>query len=137
MSTTMTDNKISENNVVEKTKVNLKKSSQSEKSSSIYMLNVVWFKPYNGEVLYRKYMKVVGPIIKRVGGRKLKSFVPDRPLIGEFDADLLFFVEYPDWQAFKDFANSPEYHKVAYLKEEALEKSLLIRCGRPERSFWS
>jgi uncharacterized protein (DUF1330 family) len=133
----MTDSKVSENNVVEKTTVNIKKSRQGKKSSNIYMLNAVWFKPGNGEAVFRKYMKVVGPLIKRVGGRKLKSFVPDRQVIGEFDADLLFFVEYPDWQAFKNFANSSDYHKVAYLKEEALEKSLLIRCTRPERSFWS
>ena len=133
----MTDNKVSESNVVEKTTVNVTEIRQRKKKSSIYMLNAVWFNPDNGEALYRKYMKVVGPLIKRVGGRKLKSFVPDRQVIGEFDADLLFFVEYPDWQAFKDFANSSEYHKVAYLKEEALEKSLLIRCVRPERSFWS
>jgi len=133
----MTGNKILENDFVEKATVNQKENSKGKQSSRIFMLNAVWFKPDNGEALYRKYMKIVGPLIKRVGGRKLKSFVPDRPLVGEFDADLLFFVEYPDWQAFKDFANSPEYHKVAYLKEEALEKSLLIRCGRPERSFWS
>ena len=56
--------------------------------------------------------------------------------VGEFDADLLFFIEYPSWQAYKNFANSAEYHKLAYMREEALDKQILIRCGRPDRSFW-
>ncbi len=101
------------------------------------MLNAVWFKQDGGETRYREYMRLVAPLIAEVGGRKLKSFVPGRELIGEFDADLVFFVEYPNWQAFKDVANSAEYHKFAYIREEAVEKQLLIRCDRPKRSFWS
>jgi len=112
-----------------------KNNTKREQDTSIYMLNAVWFKADGGEEQYRQYLNEIGPLIKRVGGRKLKSFVTDRVLIGEFDADLMFFVEYPDWQAFKDFANSSDHHKVAYLKEEALEKSILVRCTRPERSF--
>lgn len=96
------------------------------------MLNALWFKANGGEARYRKYMKAASPLMKRVGGRRLKRFVADRAVIGEFDADLIFFVEYPNWQAFKDFANSADYHKIAYLREEALEKSLLIRCVRPD-----
>lgn len=99
------------------------------------MMNAIWFKTDGGEERYRQYLKAVTPLIKGVGGRRLKSFVPDRELIGEFDADLVFFVEYPDWDAFKRFANSPEYHQVAYIREEAAEKSLLIRCVRPETSY--
>lgn len=99
------------------------------------MLNALWFKAEGGEQRYREYMRAVGPLMRSVGGRKLKSFVSDREIIGEFDADLIFFVEYPDWQAFKDFANHPDHHKAAYLREEALEKSILVRCVRPERGY--
>jgi uncharacterized protein (DUF1330 family) len=133
----MPDVKNFDNIVLEKKPVDVKRSGKRKADPSIYMLNAVWFKPDVGEQLYRQYLKVVGPLINRVGGRKLKSLVPDREIIGEFDADLLFFVEYPDWQAYKDFANNAEHHKVAYLRQQALEKSLLIRCSRPERSFWS
>lgn len=101
----------------------------------VYMLNAVWFKPEDGEQRYREYLKAATPLISSVGGRRLKSFAPDRELIGEFDADLIFFVEYPDWTAFKKFANSPEYHQIAYIREEAVEKSLLIRCVRPETTY--
>lgn len=110
-------------------------NSRSEKKSSIYMLNAMWFKADGGEQRYREYMQAVGPLMRRAGGRKLKSFVTDREIVGEFDADLIFFVEYPDWQAYKSFANSAEHHRIAYLREEALEKSILVRCTRPERPF--
>ena len=103
--------------------------------SLIYMLNAVWVKPDGGHELYRKYMRAVTPLIKKVGGRKLKSFVPDRAVIGEFDADLVFFIEYPSWDAYREFANGAEYHKIAYLREESVEKSLLIRCMRPDKPF--
>lgn len=99
------------------------------------MMNALWFKADGGEQRYREYLKVVSPLMQDVGGRRLKSFVPDRELVGEFDADLIFFVEYPSWAAFKKFANSPEYHQVAFMHKEAVEKSLLIRCVRPETSF--
>lgn len=105
------------------------------KEQRVYMLNALWFKPDGGEQRYRAYLKAVAPLIEAVGGRRLKSFVPDRALIGEFDADLVFFVEYPNWDAFKQFANSPEYHKIAYIFTEAVDNSLLIRCQRPEKSY--
>lgn len=115
--------------------VDEKELRKRKKDLKIFMLNAVWFKPDGGEERYRKYMKAVGPLMRGVGGIKLKGFVPDREIIGEFDADLIFFVEYPDWQAYKDFANSADYHKLAYLKEEALDKSIMVCCKRPERSF--
>jgi len=102
------------------------------KNEKIYMLNALWFKKNGGHQRYRDYIKAASPLIKSVGGRRLKSFVADRAVIGDFDADLVFFVEYPDWQAFKNYANSSAYHKIAYLREEAVDKSLLIRCVRPE-----
>lgn len=105
------------------------------KDQRIYMLNALWFRADGGEQRYREYLKVVSPLIEAVGGRRLKSFAPDRALIGEFDADLVFFVEYPNWEAYKQFANSAEYHKIAYMRTEALENSFLIRCTRPEKSY--
>lgn len=105
------------------------------KDERVYMLNAVWFKSGGGERRYREYLKRIAPILESVGGRKLKSFVPERALIGEFDADLIFFIEYPNWQAFKSFAKDPEYHKIAYIRSEAVTNSLLIRCHRPEKSY--
>ncbi|MFT6408957.1 MAG: hypothetical protein ACJAQ6_002379, partial [Arenicella sp.] len=104
----MSDKKSLTSNPIKTDATEVKSSRKAKKDSNIYMLNAVWFKPDGGEQLYREYMKVVAPLIRRVSGRKLKSFVTDREVIGEFDADLLFFVEYPDWQAYKAYANSSE-----------------------------
>lgn len=105
------------------------------KDERVYMLNALWYKPDGGEDRYREYLKHAMPLIEAVGGRKLKGFVPGRALIGEFDADLVFFTEYPSWKAYKKFANSSEYHKIAYIRTEALTNCLLIRCERPEKMF--
>jgi uncharacterized protein (DUF1330 family) len=101
----------------------------------IYMLNAIWFKPNGGEQRYKEYLSAATPLINNVGGKRLKSLVPERELIGEFDANLVFIVEYPNWSAYKKFANSSDYHQIAYLRKEAVEKSLLIRCVRPNASF--
>jgi uncharacterized protein (DUF1330 family) len=98
----------------------------------IYMLNALWFKPGGGADTYRKYLKAATPLVEKYGGRKATpSFLPDKSIIGEFDADLVFFVEYPSWTAFKQMIADPEYlEKAAPLREAAITKSLLIRCAK-------
>ncbi|GAA6138831.1 hypothetical protein NBRC116583_25780 [Arenicella sp. 4NH20-0111] len=103
------------------------------KDERVYMLNVLWFREDGGEERFQDYWKLAFPMIESVGGRKLKSFEPQRALEGDFDADLIFFVEYPNFEAFKKFANSPEHHNLAFMKKEAVENSLLVRCARPEK----
>ena len=60
---------------------------------SIYMLNVLWFKPDGGADRYKEYLKAAGPISAKHGGNKLDSYVPETAIIGQFDADLVFVVE--------------------------------------------
>jgi len=73
------------------------------------------------------------PLIEEAGGQKLRSLVPVRALVGEFDADLMYFIEFPSWSAYRGFANSSAYHKIAYKLRDAVEKSLVIRCERPQK----
>lgn len=97
----------------------------------VYMLNALWFKAEGGRETYDEYIKLASPFIAAVGGKKLDAFQPDRSLIGEFDADLVFFVEYPNWQAFKTFVGNEDYQKNAVpVRERALDNSLLIRCSK-------
>jgi uncharacterized protein (DUF1330 family) len=98
--------------------------------SEIYMLNALWFKPDGGAEKYSQYMKAAAPFVQKYGGRMVTgALVPDKPVIGEFDADLVFFVRYPDWESFTAMINDREYlTRAAVLREEALERSLLIRC---------
>ena len=96
----------------------------------IYVLNALWFNPVGGKERYQEYLKAAGPIVGRYGGKKLESYLPEDALIGEFDADLLFFVEWPSWEVFQAFLNDSEFHATRHLREEAITKSLLIRCSR-------
>ena len=96
----------------------------------IYMLNALWFNPEGGQQTYRQYLKAAEPIFKKYGGRKLDSYTPDKALIGNFDADLIFFVEWPSWDNFQQFINDPDFLAIRHLREQALENSLLIRCNK-------
>lgn len=99
-------------------------------SEKVYMLNALWFKPDGGQAKYQEYGEAVAPFVAKHGGRKLKeTFVPEQALIGEFDADMIFFVEWPSWEAFQKFASDPEFQPVSKIREEAISKSLLIRCS--------
>jgi len=100
-----------------------------EANEKIYMLNALWFKPDGGWEKYKEYLQAAEPHVRKYGGRKLgETFIPKQAIIGEFDADLVFFVEYPSFDAFQQFISDPEYQKVQPLREEAITKSLLIRC---------
>lgn len=97
----------------------------------IYMLNALWFKADGGRETYQEYIKLASPFIEAVGGKKLDAFKTDKALIGDFDADLVFFVEYPNWQAFKIFVSNEDYQKNAVpVREKALDNSLLVRCSK-------
>ena len=101
----------------------------AKSDQSIVMLNALWFKPEGGRELYKQYLETALPFIHAVGGEKLESYEPDRALIGEFDADLVFFIRYPSWEAFKQFLWNEEYQATAVpIREAAISHSLLIRC---------
>lgn len=93
------------------------------------MLNALWFKPEGGAEKYREYMRAAAPIVQRFGGKPQRPYAPQASIIGEFDADLVFFVEWPSWNVFQQFVSDPEYAKVRPLREEAISRSLLIRCA--------
>ena len=97
---------------------------------SIYMLNVLWFKKDGGAQKYAEYAAAAQPFVAELGGSMLDGFTPDMALIGEWDPDLFFIVEWPSWDAFTKLPENEGYKKIAHLREEALENSLLIRCSR-------
>ena len=99
-------------------------------NEKVYMLNVLWFAPNGGAEKYAEYAAAAAPFVQELGGALLDSYTPELALIGEWDADLFFFVEWPDWEAFTKLPQNPGYQKIAHLREEALRDSLLIRCQR-------
>jgi uncharacterized protein (DUF1330 family) len=94
----------------------------------VHMLNVLWFKTNIGKARYAEYIKAAAPIVSKYGGKKLGTYQPETAIIGELDADLFFMVEWPSGEVFQTFINDPEFAAIRHLREEALSKSLLIRC---------
>jgi len=92
------------------------------------MLNALWFKPDGGAERYTEYLKAAGPLVAKHGGKPRPRYIPEQALIGEFDADLVFFVEWPSFTVFQAFITDPEYQAIRHLREEAITNSLLIRC---------
>ena len=97
-------------------------------SEKVYMLNVLWFKEDGGAEKYAEYAAAAAPFVEELGGQLLESYKPEGALIGEWDADLFFVVQWPDWETFLRLPQNPEYLEIAHLREEALRDSLLIRC---------
>ncbi len=95
-----------------------------------FMLNVLWFRPEGGAAKYKEYLRAAGPFVEKYGGKTDVAYVPEVNMIGEFDADLVFFVEWPSVKVFMEFVEDPGYKAIRHLREEAIRDSLLIRCKR-------
>lgn len=93
-----------------------------------YMLNVLWFKADGGAEKYAEYVAAASPYVEKYGGRMVASYVPEMALIGKWNPDLFFVVEWPSWEAFAKLPQDEGYLKISHLREEALEDSLLIKC---------
>jgi uncharacterized protein (DUF1330 family) len=96
----------------------------------IYMLNALWFKKDGGAQKYAEYATAAAPFVEALGGKMLDGFAPDLALIGEWNPDLFFIVEWPNWGAFTQLPQNEGYQKIAHLRDEAIDDSLLIRCNR-------
>ncbi len=104
--------------------------SNARHDERFFMLNVLWFKPDGGAAKYDSYLKAARPFVAKHGGKSDGAFVPQANIIGEFDADLVFFVEWPNQKAFVEFIQDPGYQAVSHLRKEAIRDSLLIRCRK-------
>jgi len=95
-----------------------------------FMFNALWFKPDGGAEKYSEYLKAAGPFAAKHGAKRDGAYVPQANIIGKFDADLMFFVEWPTEKSFAEFLQDPGYQAIRHLREEAIRDSLLIRCEK-------
>ena len=102
----------------------------SSDDQRFFMLNALWFKPDGGAEKYDEYLQAAGPFVAKHGGKSEGAYVPEANIIGKFDADLVFFVEWPNQKAFTEFIADPGYQAVSHLRGEAIRDSLLIRCKK-------
>lgn len=100
----------------------------AESDEHVFMLNVLWFKEDGGAEKYAEYMAAAGPFAAKHGASAGQAYVPEQAMIGEFDADLFFIVEWPNMDAFLGLIADPGYQKISHLRDEAIRDSLLIRC---------
>ena len=103
---------------------------KSSDDKRFFMLNVLWFKPDGGADKYHEYLRAAGPFVAKHGGKSDGAYVPEANIIGKFDADLVFFVEWPNQKAFTEFIQDPGYRAVSHLREQAIRDSLLIHCKK-------
>ena len=101
--------------------------AQQSDDESFYMFNALWFKEDGGAEKYNEYLQAAGPFVAKHGGISDKSYVPEQAIIGEFDADLVFLVKWPNLAAFTGLIQDPGYQAISHLREEAIADSLLIR----------
>ena len=102
----------------------------NQESEPFYMFNALWFKEDGGAQKYSEYLQAAGPFVAKHGGKAGDTYVPEQALVGEFDADLVFIVEWPNQEAFNSLIQDPGYQAIAHLREEAIVNSLLIRLRK-------
>jgi uncharacterized protein (DUF1330 family) len=102
-------------------------AQDNQESEPFYMFNALWFREDGGAQKYSEYLQAAGPFVSKHGGKVNDTYAPEQALIGEFDADLVFLVEWPSQEAFGSLFQDPGYQAIAYLREEAIVNSLLIR----------
>ncbi|MFT7472624.1 MAG: hypothetical protein ACI8XU_002526 [Kiritimatiellia bacterium] len=98
--------------------------------ASFFMFNALWFKDEGGAAKYAEYLQAAGPFVAKHGGKSDASYSPAQALIGEFDADLVFLIEWPNFAAFTGLISDPGYQAISHLREEAIRDSLLIRFDK-------
>jgi len=106
------------------------KAPAASTDETFYMLNALWFKEDGGAEKYTEYLNAAGPFVAKHGGKSDGAYIPEASMIGKFDADLVFFVEWPNQAAFLGLIQDPGYKAISHLRDEAIDDSLLIRCRK-------
>lgn len=108
-------------------KLQVSTAQEASADESFFMFNALWFKEDGGAAKYNEYLQAAGPFVARHGGKSNDSYVPEQAIIGEFDADLVFMIEWPNFAAFTSLIQDPDYQAISHLRDEAITDSLLIR----------
>lgn len=105
-------------------------AQEASTDESFYMFNALWFKEDGGAAKYAEYLQAAGPFVEKHGGKSDDSYAPGQEMIGKFDADLVFLVEWPNLAAFTGLIQDPDYQAISHLRGEAIRDSLLIRFDK-------
>jgi uncharacterized protein (DUF1330 family) len=98
----------------------------------VVMLNLLKFKPRDGQAEYNKYGDSVINMVEARGGKLLWLGKVDQALIGDVDAndwDAIALVQYPSRKAFIEMATSKEYDGIHEHREGGLDRTVLLACS--------
>lgn len=101
----------------------------SATTEQLYVFNALWFRKDGGAARYREYLEEIAPLLAEHGGRPIAGYRPTGQLEGSFDPDLFGAVEWSGDAAFRGFLNDPHYREVAHLRDQAIERAVLLPCG--------
>jgi uncharacterized protein (DUF1330 family) len=95
---------------------------EPENEDSVYMLNLLRFKPDGGrEMYYQKYGAAVGQMIAKLGGGPKIFLKGQAAVIADEVIDRLILVHYPNPEGFQSMIASDEYKAISHLRTDAIE----------------
>jgi uncharacterized protein (DUF1330 family) len=80
---------------------------------------------------YKQYVNAVTPVVSHFGGKYLVRAGTVVPLEGEAPTGRFVIIEFPNLAAAKSFETSPEYRKIAPLRQKAARSRLFLVEGSP------
>ncbi len=115
----------------EREKENLREHGKGGKDvEKAYIFQAVWFKKPNGASRYRSYLEAANPIATKYGAHRMVGLVPREILRGDFHPDYCCVIEWPSIEHYYQFLKDPHYQSIAPMREEAIEKVVVIDCHR-------
>lgn len=101
-----------------------------QEDSEAYIFQAVWFKKPHGAKRYRTYLNSASPIAERYGAKRVMGLIPKEILQGNLNPDYICVLKWPSIEHYYRFLKDPEYQSITLLREEAVEKVVLIQCHR-------
>lgn len=80
---------------------------------------------------YKQYIHAVTPVVAQFGGKYLVRAGTVVPLEGDAPAGRVVIIEFPSLATAKSFEASPEYLKIAPLRQRASRSKLFLVEGSP------
>jgi uncharacterized protein (DUF1330 family) len=85
-------------------------------------------------VAWEEYRRVAGPIMAASGGRFLASTADALPLEGDWAPATFSIVEFPSYEAARDFYYSAAYQGMVALRQRASRGAGILVRGLPEQA---
>ena len=101
----------------------------------VVMLNLLKFKPGDGQDEFRQYGDSAKKMVEARGGKLLWQGRPQQTLIGDEDVDAwdyVALVEYPSRKTFIEMVTNADYMKAHEHREAGVDRTVLLACRAVE-----